>query len=172
MALLSRGGSAGMRRLYGFIVSGDVLGEFCRNGNHAFKVTGPVPESASFWSSHFDPSRNAFVVVFEDESFPPVAEGAVIPIGVGPEIGLYSENARIEELQIEVERLKNWIGRIGHEAWKQTPLAIIEAMAEKSIKHSSCACHPEWGATQDWAALGEWPPKTKEELERLVADPS
>jgi hypothetical protein len=79
---------------------------------------------------------------------------------------------RIEELQIEVERLKNWIGKIGHEAWKETPLAIIEAMAEKAIKHGSCACHPEWGATQDWAALGEWPPKTKEDLERLVADPS
>lgn len=78
---------------------------------------------------------------------------------------------RIEELQIEVERLKNWIGKIGHEAWKETPLAIIEAMAEKAIKHSSCACHPEWGPNQDWAALGEWPPNLRVDLEKLVADP-
>lgn len=78
---------------------------------------------------------------------------------------------RIEELQIEVERLKNWIGKIGHEAGKETPLAIIEAMAEKAIKHSSCACQPEWGPNQDWAASGEWPPSLRVDLEKLAADP-
>lgn len=77
---------------------------------------------------------------------------------------------RIEELQIEVERLKNWIGKIGHEAWKKSPHAILETMAEVAIKHSSCACHPEWGNSQDWAALGVWPPKTIEQLDGLLHD--
>ncbi len=75
-----------MRRLYGFIVTGEVIGSFCKRGSRAFKVVGPVPESARFYSAHFDNSRNAFIVVFEDESFPLVPQGAIIPIGIGPEI--------------------------------------------------------------------------------------
>ena len=86
-----------MRRLYGFLVAGEVLGVFFRNGNRSFKVTGPVPESASFWSAYFDHSRNAFVVVFEDESFPPVAGGEEIPIGAGPDIHLDNEARTVGE---------------------------------------------------------------------------
>ena len=64
---------------------------------------------------------------------------------------------REEELQIEVERLKAWLDKIQHEAWKETPLATIEDMARRAIQHSACATHPDWGHTEDWATLGFWP---------------
>lgn len=64
-----------------------------------------------------------------------------------------------EELQIEVERLKAWLGKIGHEAWKDAPMARIEEYAETSIKHSSCVCHPNWEPCENWAPLGVWPPR-------------
>ena len=73
-----------MRKLKGFIVSGEVVGEFCRNGRRAFTVSGPLPETAKFWSAHFDHSRNSFVCLFEDESFDSVPEGSTIPIVHGP----------------------------------------------------------------------------------------
>lgn len=75
-----------MRRLFGFYLTGEILGEFCRNGNRSFQVNGPVPETATFWSSYFDHGRNCFVVIFEDESFSLVPEGSPIPIGYGPQI--------------------------------------------------------------------------------------
>ena len=75
-----------MRRIYGFVLTGQVVGEFCRNGDRQFTVNSPVPETATFFSAHFDHARNGFVCYFEDESFEPVAEGSVIPIGIGPEI--------------------------------------------------------------------------------------
>lgn len=76
-----------MRRLYGFQVSDTVIGMFCTNGNRSFSVTGPIPETAKFWSAYFDNERNNFVVIFEDESFPPVEEGQPIPIDrIGPMI--------------------------------------------------------------------------------------
>lgn len=80
-----------MRRLYGFILTGEVLGEFCRSGRRSLSVTGPIPETAVFRQSHYDASRNAFVCYFEDESFDAIAEGGVFPVGPGPEIEIEIE---------------------------------------------------------------------------------
>ena len=74
------------RRLYGFLLSAPILEEFCRNGKREFSVEGPIPDTARFWSSYFDHSRNCFVCIFEDDSFCLVAEGCVIPIGPGPRV--------------------------------------------------------------------------------------
>lgn len=75
-----------MRRLYGFYMTPEVLGVFCRDGVRTLQVVSPVPHDAKFWTSWFDPSRNAYVVVFEHDSFQAVPEGATIPIGDGPVI--------------------------------------------------------------------------------------
>lgn len=82
-----------MRRIYGFVVTGEVVGEFCRNGEREFRVDGPVPDTATFFSAHFDHARNGFVCYFEDESFEPVAEGAIIPVGIGPQITSTAKSA-------------------------------------------------------------------------------
>lgn len=68
--------------------------------------------------------------------------------------------AREEELQIEIERLRAWLYKIQIEAFKGTEIGILESLAEQSLLHSSAACHPQWGATQDWAKLGRWPNNT------------
>lgn len=67
-------------------------------------------------------------------------------------------------MQIEVERLKAWLGFIANEAWKENKSGCmasceldIEALARTAIAHSSCATHPDWGHTEDWAKLGVWP---------------
>ena len=73
-----------MRRLYAFLVTGEMIAQFCRNGEHAFTVEGPVPDTARFFCAHFDHARNAFVCIFEDDSFDEVAEGEYIPLGIGP----------------------------------------------------------------------------------------
>ena len=77
---------ATMRRLYGFVVTGEAIGEIARHGKRTIDVSSPVPDSATFFSAHFDHARNAFVCVFEDVSFSPVAEGALIPVDIGPTI--------------------------------------------------------------------------------------
>lgn len=77
---------------------------------------------------------------------------------------------REEELQIEIERLKGWLNFIENEAWKETPLSIIEAMAGDAIKHSSCVVHPDWTSTKDWAAIGLWPRKAEHYQEREATD--
>lgn len=73
-----------MRRLYGFVVTGEAIGEIAKQGQRTIDVSSPVPDSAAFFSAYFDHARNAFVCVFEDDSFSPVAEGALIPVDVGP----------------------------------------------------------------------------------------
>lgn len=75
-----------MRRLYGFVVTGKTIGEIARQGRRTIDVSSPVPDSATFFNAYFDHARNAFVCVFEDGSFSPVAEGALIPVDVGPTI--------------------------------------------------------------------------------------
>ena len=65
---------------------------------------------------------------------------------------------REEELQIEVERLKAWLGFIANESWKRDDgESKIEALARTAIAHSSCVTQPDWGHTEDWAQLGIWP---------------
>lgn len=75
-----------MRRLYGFVVTGEVIADFARSGKRTIQVESPVPESATFFKAYFDHARNAFVCVFEDDSFSSVSEGALIPIDIGPTI--------------------------------------------------------------------------------------
>lgn len=66
-------------------------------------------------------------------------------------------DAREEELQIEIERLRAWLHKIQCEAYKETSLSVIERFADQALVHSNAACHPQWGHTQDWAKLGVWP---------------
>lgn len=75
-----------MRRLYGFVVTGNCVAEIARTGKRTIDVSSPIPESATFLTAYFDHNRNAFVCVFEDEAFSPLAEGALIPVDLGPTI--------------------------------------------------------------------------------------
>jgi len=68
------------RRVAGLFVTGECVGMMARSGCRTITVDSPVPETASFFTSYFDHSRNVYVCVFEDDSFAPVAEGAIIPI--------------------------------------------------------------------------------------------
>ncbi len=43
---------------------------------------GKLPQTAKFSHAYFDPSRNVFVCVFEDDSFERVYEGCSVPIDV------------------------------------------------------------------------------------------
>ncbi len=67
-----------MRRLKGWFVTGQCIAEMIREGAKAFVVKSGVPETAIFSHAWFDPERRCFGVVFEDDSFPPVPEGAMI----------------------------------------------------------------------------------------------
>ena len=69
-----------------------------------------------------------------------------------------TRTTREEELMIEVERLRAWLHKIRTEAYKEAPPETIEWLAEQSLIRSHCVCHPDWGATEDWAKLGLWPP--------------
>jgi hypothetical protein len=75
-----------MRRLYGFVVTGEFIAEIAQAGRRTIDVASPIPRSARFLRAYFDHSRNGFVCVFEDDSFRPVAEGAMIPVDNGPAI--------------------------------------------------------------------------------------
>ena len=68
------------RRIAGVVVTGECVANVLRAGKRTIEVFSPVPETASFFTSYFDHSRNAFVAVFEDESFSPIADGGLIPI--------------------------------------------------------------------------------------------
>jgi len=68
---------------------------------------------------------------------------------------MLTRTVREEELQIEIERLKAWLGFIANEAWKSG--LDTEELATTAIAHSSCVTHPDWGHTEDWAKLGVWP---------------
>ena len=76
---------------------------------------------------------------------------------------MLTRTTREEELQIEVERLKSWLGFIANEAWKADRQSYeetsheIERFARTAIAHGSCVTHPDWGHTEDWAKLGVWP---------------
>ena len=73
-------------------------------------------------------------------------------------MGDLKRTAREEELMIEVERLRAWLYKIQQEAYKETNVVVIEWLAGQSLIRSHCAAHPDWGATEDWATLGIWPP--------------
>jgi len=68
------------RRQVGVIITGKSVALLARAGKREIDVSSPVPETASFFTSYFDHSRNAYVAVFEDESFDPVGDGALVPI--------------------------------------------------------------------------------------------
>lgn len=76
-----------MRRLLGFVLTGESLGMVARSaGVRTISVESPIPESATFFTAFFCHERNAFVCVFEDESFARVCEGGLIPIVECPTI--------------------------------------------------------------------------------------
>ena len=73
---------------------------------------------------------------------------------------MLTRTTREEELQIEIERLKAWLGFIANEASKAGFISLpddIEGLATTAIAHGSCVTHPDWGHTEDWAKLGVWP---------------
>lgn len=72
------------RRLASLIITGDCVASLARAGRRSIDVSSPVPETASFFTSYFDHSRNAYVAIFEDASFDRVPEGAVIPLLTDP----------------------------------------------------------------------------------------
>lgn len=79
------------RRLARVLLTGECVAGFVRAGRRTIDVHSPVPETASFFTSYFDHSRNAYVAIFEDESFGRVAGGAVIPLlNSVPEIDVIS----------------------------------------------------------------------------------
>ena len=70
-----------MRRLMGVIITGEAVAAVVREGFRRKQyVRSEIPESAKFYTAHFSHERNAFVAVFEDPSFAPVAEGGLIPL--------------------------------------------------------------------------------------------
>jgi hypothetical protein len=81
-----------MQRLRGFIVTGQVIAEFCAKGERRVSVQSDIPEEAIFRFAYFANERNAFICVFEHESFYPIADGALIPIFPGPHIGVTIES--------------------------------------------------------------------------------
>ncbi len=68
------------RRLAGVIITGEAMAESTREGRRTIHVCSPVPATASFFTPYFDHSRNAFVAVFEDDSFSPVRPGDIFPM--------------------------------------------------------------------------------------------
>ncbi len=74
---------SGNRRLAGVIITGEAVASIARAGKRSIDVSSPVPATASFFTSYFDHSRNAYVAVFEDDSFGLIAPGALIPL-LGP----------------------------------------------------------------------------------------
>jgi hypothetical protein len=72
------------RRLAGVIITGEDVALLALEGQRVVHVSSPVPATASFFTSYFDHSRNAYVAVFEDDSFGPIASGGLIPILCNP----------------------------------------------------------------------------------------
>lgn len=60
-------------KMAGLLVTGECIGNVA-------KESGFVPQDAKFRSAYFDPERNAFVCLFEDESFQSVSEGLKFPM--------------------------------------------------------------------------------------------
>ena len=73
----------GNRRLAGIIITGETVASIVRAGKRIIDVSSNVPATASFFTSYFDHSRNAFVAVFEDDSFDCIADGCLIPLVIG-----------------------------------------------------------------------------------------
>ena len=62
------------RKIQGVTVTGDAIA--------AMIPVGQLPSTAKFLHAWFDYERNAFVCMFEDESFEEVPEGGRFPIDV------------------------------------------------------------------------------------------
>lgn len=87
-------------------------------------------------------------------------ESACVQVGEGPE----DESETLKD--IEIERLKSWLTKIKNEAWKETPVEILEAMAQDSTIYSNCAIHTK--LPRDWEEQGKWPPeKVNEEYAEI-----
>ena len=60
--------------------TGEVLVSFMTNGVRTIAVSSPMPEDAKFVTAYYDQQRACFMLQFEHESFPKVAEGSRIPV--------------------------------------------------------------------------------------------
>ncbi|KKL82274.1 hypothetical protein LCGC14_1986450 [marine sediment metagenome] len=67
-------------RVMGVIITGEAVSALAREGKRTIEVSSGVPETATFFKSWFDHSRNFYVAAFEDESFDPVEAGCEIPL--------------------------------------------------------------------------------------------
>ena len=74
------------RRIVGVIIRGEAVASIVREGKRTIEVTKGLPETAKFYGAHFDHFRNAFVAVFQDDSFDLVADGEMFPLRDTPHI--------------------------------------------------------------------------------------
>lgn len=81
------------RRLLAFWVDPWFIAALCIRGERHFCVDSCVPDTARFFRAWFEPSRNAFAVVFEDDSFELITPGALIPFCISPEVTHVSDRS-------------------------------------------------------------------------------
>ena len=68
------------RRLKGIIVPSNLMVEFLREGCYQWLVEVGIPKSASHVRTYYEASRDAFVVVMEDESYPLWSDGEEVSL--------------------------------------------------------------------------------------------
>lgn len=69
-----------MRRLRFYKLTGGLLASVLKTGRVSICIESDLPTTARFYTAHFSPESNLFLVAFEDESFDEVKEGQMIPI--------------------------------------------------------------------------------------------
>lgn len=108
-----------MRKLQGITVTSEAIASLCKTA---------VPASAKFSHAYFDSGRNAFVCVFEDESFKDVPEGHYIPVDVD---NLRQQLSRrpIPVLRPETPPPQNPIPGYSQTAWYEIPVSEISPEA-------------------------------------------
>lgn len=69
------------RRLRFYEMTGELLASVLKTGRVNIRIDSDLPATARFYTAHFSPERNLFLVAFEDELFDEVKENQLIPIG-------------------------------------------------------------------------------------------
>lgn len=93
--------------LLGVVVAGEAIGYLIKSGTYNYSVISPVPATAEFCYSYYDPARNAFICVFSDPSFPFHAEGALIQISDEP---IEHLQRAVDRDQIDASQLRSFYG--------------------------------------------------------------